>query len=52
MAFDHSLDEQELLQETKEESHWLLMAPPDRFINDEMQVDTAQENARASCMTI
>jgi hypothetical protein len=52
MAFDRSLDEQELLQETKEESLRLLMAPLDRFINKEMQVDTAQENAPASRMQI
>ncbi len=52
MAFDHSLDEQELPQETKEESRRLLMAPLDRIIDKEMQADTAQENARASHMKI
>jgi hypothetical protein len=41
MAFNRSFDEQELLQETKEESCRLLMAPLDRFINKEMQADTA-----------
>ncbi len=48
MVFDCSLDEQELLQEIKEESRRLLMAPHDRFIDKEMQVDTTQENACAS----
>ncbi len=52
MAFDRSLDERELLQKTKEESCWLLMAPLDRFINKETQADTAQENAHASHMKI
>jgi hypothetical protein len=52
MAFDRSLDEQELLQEIEEESHPLLMALLDRFIDKETQADTAQENARASCMKI
>jgi hypothetical protein len=52
MVFDHSLDEQEHLQETEEESCWLLMAPLDRFIDKEMQADTAQENAPESCMKI
>jgi hypothetical protein len=52
MAFDSRLDEQELLQETKEESGWLLMDPLDRFINKETQADTAQENACASYMKI
>jgi hypothetical protein len=51
-AFDRSLDEQELLRETEEESHRLLMAPLDRFINKVMQADTAQDNACASCMKI
>jgi hypothetical protein len=52
MAFNHSLDEQELPQETKEESRSLLMAPLDRIIDKEMQADTAQENACASHMKI
>ncbi len=52
MVFHHSLDEQELLQETKEESRRLLMAPLDRFIDKETQADTAQENACASCIKI
>jgi hypothetical protein len=52
MAFDCSLDEQELLHKTKEVSCWLLMAPLDGFINKKMQVDTAQGNACASRMKI
>jgi hypothetical protein len=52
LAFDHSLDEQELLRETKEESRRLLMAPHDRFIDKETQMDTMQENAHASRMKI
>jgi hypothetical protein len=52
MVFDHSLDEQELLWETREESCMLLMAPHDRFIGKETQADTTQENARASHMKI
>jgi hypothetical protein len=51
-AFNRSLDEQELLLETEDESHRLLMAPLIRFINKETQADTAQENARASHMKI
>jgi hypothetical protein len=52
MAFDRSFDEHELLQETKKESCWLLMASLDRFIKEETQADTAQENACASHMKI
>jgi hypothetical protein len=52
MVFDGSLDEQEILQETKEESCRLLMAILDRFINKETQADPAQENARASRVKI
>jgi hypothetical protein len=52
MVFGHSSDEQELLQETKEESCRLLMAPLDRFMDKETQADTAQENACASHMKI
>jgi hypothetical protein len=52
MVFDRSLNEQELLQETKEESCRLLMAPLDLFIGEKKEADIAQENARASCMTI
>ncbi len=33
LALDRSLNEQELLQETEEESRWLLMDPLDRFID-------------------
>ncbi len=52
MAFDRSLDEQDLLWETKEESWRLLMAPHDRFIDKEMQANTTTENACAPCMKI
>jgi hypothetical protein len=34
MAFDHSLDKQDLLQETEKESWRLLMAPCDRFMDE------------------
>ncbi len=51
-VFGCSLDEQELLQETEEESCRLLMAPLGRFINEETQADTAQKNDHASCMKI
>jgi hypothetical protein len=52
MVFNRSLDEQELIWETEEESCRLLIAPHDRFFDEEMQVDTTQENARASHMKI
>jgi hypothetical protein len=52
MAFDCSFDEHELLQETKKESCWLLMAPLDNLIKEETQADTAQENACAPRMKI
>ncbi len=48
MAFDHSLDEEDCLWETKKESWRLLMAPHDRFIDKKMQANTTKENAHAS----
>ncbi len=40
MAFNRSLDEQDLFLETKKESWRLLMAPHDRFIDKETQANT------------
>ncbi len=52
MAFNRSLDEQDLHRETKDESQKLLMAPHDRFIDEEMQANITKENAHASCIKI
>jgi hypothetical protein len=52
MAFNHSLDKQDHLGETKKESRRLLMAPRDRFINKKTKANTTKENACASRMKI
>jgi hypothetical protein len=52
MAFNCSLDKQDLLWETKKESQRLLMAPHDRFIDSETKANITKENARASHIKI
>jgi hypothetical protein len=52
IAFDHSLDKQDLLWETKKESWRLLMALCDRFIDKEIKANTTKANAHASRMKI
>ncbi len=48
MAFNRSVDEQDLLRETEEESWRLLMAPHDRFIDKE----NASKYNKGECLCI
>jgi hypothetical protein len=49
-AFDHSLDEQDLLRESKKVVRRLLMDPIDKIIDEEENANAAKASTQASCI--
>ena len=49
-AFDRSLDEQDLLRESKKVARRLLIDPIDKFIDEEENVNTPKASTQASCI--